>query len=604
MYHLNSTGDLPEVTFKLGNELRGHHSMTICAVNSLTYKGYTNGEHDGMQFFSRVQLIDLEARENKKFYNYCNGDTLIVPEKTRRELTLVIGAETDYSERHGNEAARFLFKQQLQTVATGLSLDLAGDESVENNVRFHTEDYASYFDQVSLSLGEIEDSPAADLGILATPATDALLFDYGRYLFISTSRSNSLPPNLAGRWESSLNASASDDYHLNGNFQMCYQSADQVGLGDLQTSLWALVGNTLAPRGRETAKLLYNAPGWVVHGSSNIFGHTGLLPNAQSSHYPLAAASLTNPFWDHYEYNLNTTWYKEAAYPFIRGVAEFWISQLQEDKHANDSTLVVNPCNSPEHGPTTYGCTQHHHMIWEVFDKVLKSVSVVGETDQAFVNAVSDARRRLDPAFRIGAWGQIQEYKLPIEIQKYQTNHIPQLYGVHPGYYLARTLPNELMKAAVETTLMSRDEVRNGWANVARAALWATIGRPSPALAYLHRGLSEYFAPNMLSTTNKRIRIDGNCGYVNAMLAMLIYDKPIPYSSKQAEQVVILGPAIPATWGAGHMRGLRLRNSGTVDFWWNDDGVVTTARLSNRVGQSVRLENVNGNVVGVWRKAE
>jgi len=57
---------------------------------------------------------------------------------------------------------------------------------------------------------------------------------------------------------------------------MNHWGADATGLGTLQDATWNYMQDTWAPRGIETVKLLYNAPGWVVHAEMNIFGHTGM----------------------------------------------------------------------------------------------------------------------------------------------------------------------------------------------------------------------------------------------------------------------------------------------------------------------------------------
>ena len=40
---------------------------------------------------------------------------------------------------------------------------------------------------------------------------------------------------------------------------------------------------------------------------------------------------------------------------YDQGVASFHLQKLIPDLHFNDSTLVVNPCNSPEQVPITFG---------------------------------------------------------------------------------------------------------------------------------------------------------------------------------------------------------------------------------------------------------
>jgi alpha-L-fucosidase 2 len=98
------------------------------------------------------------------------------------------------------------------------------------------------------------------------PYFEATLFELGRQFFISSSRDNSLPPNLAGRWSQNIKAS---------------WGADETGLGDLPSSAWSYMEDRWVPRGTETAQLLYGAPRWITHDEMNISGHTGMKYSAK-----------------------------------------------------------------------------------------------------------------------------------------------------------------------------------------------------------------------------------------------------------------------------------------------------------------------------------
>jgi alpha-L-fucosidase 2 len=602
IHKVNSTGSLPKITIKLENQLRLPKIRTICSLNALSYRGFTDGK-SGMEFYSRA-FLQVSNYDSGVTENYCEDDNLVIP-KGKSEFIIYLAGDTAYNVRKGNSAAKFSFKGSVQPVLLDLSMDATSSVSFAKIVREHTIDYQSWFDQFAISM-DSENSTYLPTPLMREEddtGTDTLVMDYARYLLISTSRSNSLPPNLAGRWENTLKPASGDDYHFNGFLEMCYSSQDSVGLGPLAQSVWALIGNTLSPRGAETAQIMYGAPGWVLHDQSNIFGHTGMLSVPSRSNFPIAAAYITQSMWDYYEYTLNSTWYQLNGYPFIRGVAEFWVDQLQDDRFSKDGTLVAVPCNVPEHGPTTFGCTMYQHIIWEIFDKVLKSVTVVGERNQTFVNAVSNARNKMDKAVRFGDWGQIQEFKLnSLETRITPNNHLSQLYSVYPGYYIGSHLNNNTLNRAVLATLRYRREAFTGWANTQRATLWANIGQSAGAYVYLRRALALYFAPNLLSTTNGVIRMDGNCGYLNAMMNMLVFDKPRVYATHNEPRRVLLGPSIPLAWGPGNVRGIRLRGSGIVDFWWNGDGLVTKARLYGRVGEDIILQNTAGTVLGSFTK--
>jgi alpha-L-fucosidase 2 len=90
-------------------------------------------------------------------------------------------------------------------------------------------------------------------------------------------------------------------------------------------------------------------------------------------------------------------------------------------------------------------------------------------------------------------------------------------------------------------------------------------------------------------------QIDANFGYAGAVLAMLVTDLPVPAASS-ASQTVLLGPAIPAAWAGGSVKGLRLRGGGSVDFSWDDNGLVTTATLHNHAA-AIDVVNKAGTVL-------
>ena len=199
---------------------------------------------------------------------------------------------------------------------------------------------------------------------------------------------------------------------------MNHWGVDQLGLGALQASLWNYIQDTWVPRGSEAAHLLYDAPGWVVHDEINIFGHTGMKNSAQWANYPAAASWLMQHVFDHFDYSQDTNWLESQGYHLLKGVAQFWLSQIMQDQYFKDGTLVVNNCNSPEHGPTTFACTHYQQLIFQVFENILSTSTLVGETDKAFIQKVTEALSSLDKGLHIGSFGEIKEWKIPDSLGK------------------------------------------------------------------------------------------------------------------------------------------------------------------------------------------
>jgi alpha-L-fucosidase 2 len=308
--------------------------------------------------------------------------------------------------------------------------------------------------------------------------------------------------------------------------------------------------------------------------------------------------------WDHFDYSQDLDWLKSQGYPkLLKPIAEFWLSQLQEDQYYKDGTLVVNPCDSPEHPPTTFGCTHWQQLIFQVFETVLTSAALVSETDVKFLNGIHEKLSKLDKGLHIGRWGQIQEWKIDLDVENDTHRHLSHLVGWYPGWALSSYLDgysNSTIQDAVETSLYSRGvgigpDANSGWEKVWRAACWARLNNSMEAYYELRLAIYENWAPNALSMYSGKMlpfQIDANFGFPGAVLAMLIVDLPNP-SGDYSVRTVVLGPAIPPAWSGGSVRGLRLRGGGCVDFSWDSVGVVREVKLSDR-SKPIRLANKYG----------
>jgi alpha-L-fucosidase 2 len=112
---------------------------------------------------------------------------------------------------------------------------------------------------------------------------------------------------------------------------------------------------------------------------------------------------------------------------------------------------------------------------------------------------------------------------------------------------------------------------------------------------YAGNGLSAYTTCCWPYEVALPYQADANWGIVAAMLAMLITDLADPAGST-ATHTVLLGPAIPPAWAGGSVESLRLRGGGSVDFSWDQNGLVTTATLHQR-SAAIRVVNMAGTVL-------
>ncbi|KAJ0299067.1 hypothetical protein COL5a_007575 [Colletotrichum fioriniae] len=634
----NGTTTLPAVTIGLENQLIEANTYHVtCGADHVRFTGVTQlGPPEGMKFDSIAKLASESA--SSAITNCTSSGLLkVTPSPGQTNLTIIISAETNYDQKKGNPASSYSFKGQdpgpkIESLST-----TASSKPFSDLLSSHIADYQALQSAFTLTLPDPLNSSTTETSQLIAsydstipeggdPYLEALLFDYGRHLLIASSRANSLPANLQGRWTEQLWPAWSADYHANINLQMNYWHADQTGLGGAtQGALWDYMEDTWVPRGTETARLIYNASsGWVVHNEMNVFGHTALKEGAEWANYPAAAAWMMQHVFDAYDYTRDATWFASQGYPLIKGVAAFWLTQLQDDAFSRDGTLVVNPCNSPETGPTTFGCAHYHQMIHQVFEYTLLGASVLPSASasaevQDFLDAVSASLAKLDKGVHVATWGGLKEWKLP-ESAPYNSDkpsthrHLSHLTGWYPGTSISSFLggyaSNATIQSAVRETLVSRGrgnapDANAGWAKVWRAACWARLNDTERAYDQLRYAIDVNFAGNglsMYSGTGAPFQIDANFGLSGAVLSMLVVDLPLPYvsagSRKEGEEVrtVVLGPAIPARWGGGNVKGLRIRGGGVVDFGWDAEGVVDEAVIvsGSRGGGKVRIVNVKG----------
>ncbi|KAJ5566732.1 glycoside hydrolase family 95 protein-like protein [Penicillium hispanicum] len=580
VYRIVSNSSLPTVTFGLQNDFLDADLLNqTCHHGQLSLTGQLT--NPGMRFTGMIQPVQLSVVR-------CQGSHLLLPNQPKAtSATIVIAAGSDYDQTKGNEAAGFSFRGDDPTPAVRQTISAAASRSFKTLLSRHVTDYQSLFNTFALDLPDTADSAVVETAELIAnydldkgdPFLESLLVDYGRYLLISSSREESLPANLQGRWAASQYPAWSADYHANINLQMNY---------------WA------APR--ETAHLLYGAPNgsWVIHDEINIFGYTGMKNDATWADYPLAGTWMALHIPDWFEYSDDIEWYRRQGYPLLKGEALFWLDQLQEDRYFNDGTLVVNPCNSPEHGPTTFGCSHHQQQIWELLDRVLATWSVSGDDDQGFYQRVQQTLSRLDKGVHIGSWGQLQEWKLDIDIKNDTHRHLSGLTGWYPGYSVAKDSLNQSIASAVETMLCSRGDGKgsdadSGWEKVWRSACWARLNNTERANFELRFSISENIAANgfsQYSGHNGPFQIDANFGLVAAVTAILVRDLP-QANGDDSVHTVLLGPAIPASWVGGSVRGLRLRGGGSVEFSWDEHGMVRNATVRGR-GRQLRMVNMQG----------
>ena len=568
------------------------------AGNQLTMTGHAMGDPQQSIHFCTILKAETDGTVT------ASDSTLTI--RDARRATLYIINETSFNgfDRHPvTDGADYL---ALASDDIWHTQNITYDGARTN----HVADYRQFYDRVKLQLGAPSryDGPTDKLLKDYTDQggqsryLEALYFQYGRYLLISSSRTKNVPANLQGLWTPHLWSPWRGNYTVNINLEENYWPAFVANLAEMAMPLDGFV-KALAENGRYTARNYYGiSRGWCSSHNSDIWAMTN--PVGEKNEKPewanwnMGGAWLVHTLWERYLFTQDKEYLRQVAFPLMKGAADFCLDWLTENPKV-PGELFTAPSTSPEneyvtdkgyHGMTCYGGTADLAIIRELFAAVIAACRLCGGDATAYEKALA----RLHP-YTVGQHGDLNEWYYDWRDYDPRHRHQSHLIGLYPGSHLT---DSGLQKAA-ERTLEEKGDNTTGWSTGWRINLWARLHRADQAY-HIYQKLLTYVTPDNYKGPDRRhsggtypnlmdahppFQIDGNFGGTAGVCEMLMQSQ---FSNLNSPFFIELLPACPQQWSEGSVSGLCARGGYELSFAWKG-GKVTTGTIKAKLDGTVTL---------------
>ncbi len=531
--------------------------------NGMEYQGVVYLKSEG----GEIGADSISKKQGKK--------SLVV--KNAKSVLIIFTAATDYLPKYPNyKGNNFIEKNRV-------AIDNSINKKYEELEKIHLSDYQKLFKRVSINISnnkKFNNSCTTEERLKNFNKTEDLslidlVYQYGRYLLISSSREGALPANLQGMWNNSTAPPWSCDYHTNINLQMNYWAAEVSALGECHKALLDYIPTLVEP-GKRSAKAYFNSRGWVVHTMNNPFGFTAPGWDVRWGFFPAGAAWLSQHLYQHYLFSKDINFLKNSAWPVMKESSLFWLDYLQENENG---VLVSSPSFSPEHGKFCDGSSMDHQIAYEIFSSCIEASEIL-EIEPEFKKELEIAKEKIAKP-RIGSWGQLQEWLNDWDNPNDKHRHVSHLYALFPS----NSINNLKLKEAAKTSLNARGDSGTGWSIAWKINFWARLKDGNRAYKLIkslmnwtnQKTVSMNFGGGLYSNlldAHPPFQIDGNFGFVSGVNEMLI--------QSHLDNIEIL-PSLPKSWKNGEVKGLRARGGAICDIFWKN-GKLTRLKISSIIG--------------------
>jgi len=514
-----------------------------------------------------------------------------------------------------------LYKGVDPVALTGKLMASAVSKGYDGLKASHQADYKRIYDRVKLHLEgdkELEALPTNERvaqrqkGMVDDSTLDAMWFNLGRYMIISSSREGTLPSTLTGAWNTFEVAPWQGCFQINIGTQEMYWACEPANMPESHESFLQWIESIVEP-GRFAAKEYYGTEGWVSHVTSNPWGHVAPGYGIMWGLYPASAAWLCLHMWDRYDYSRDIDYLRQRAYPVMKEAAQFWLANLT----VLNGYYVIVPSASAEHGiefdpvtnqpfkyttvsgevgtnkRNTVPAFQDIQMVRDLFQNVIAATQALG-VDRDFRRQLEAALKKMQPQL-IGRYGQLQEWILDVDNPRNHHRHISHLYSLYPAFDISPlTTPALAQAARVSLDMRGEGFMRDRWPHAGgswsmahRFGCWARLFDGDRAMKVFNMMIRDTGYENMMSSQSNHLMVDGMKGSAAVMTELLM---------QSHSGFLHLLPALPPQWPEGSVEGLKARGGFAVSLKW-DYGHLVSARIIVPKGMKLPKLMVNGKSV-------